>query len=240
MTLKSRWSTFAAAGLASVFALNTAAAQSGSQTVDTRTSLFLAGGNVYDYTPNGGGGLVPTSILLTAGTGRVLTLNATGSSFYCGPGVCLASTPDGPAIGGTNVNSMGFIGGISAPTSGFLAALFLGPSLPSSLPAQTVITDINAASYAPGLGQIFFVGNGSTASSVLQQFMVPDGATRLYFGIADAGGFVGRPEFYDDNVGSFSVDFTVTSMSAVPEPSTVALLSVGLAVLGVARRRRAA
>jgi hypothetical protein len=141
----------------------------------------------------------------------------------------------------TDISGMGSIGGIAAPSSGFLAALFLGPTLPASMPAQNVITDLNALSYSPGIGQVFFVGNGSTAADVMQQFLVPDGATQLFFGIADAGSFFGVPGFYDDNLGTYAIEYAVDGTpTTVPEPTTAALLSLGLVAFGVARRRRVA
>lgn len=239
MQFRSRWSSLVAASVASLVALNTAAAQSGSLVMDTRSNLYLAGGNVYDFTPVGGTGLAPTAISLSAGTGRVLSLSAFGSSFFCGPSLCSTTTPDGPAIGSTNVNGMGRIGGISAPTSGFLAAVFLGPSLPGSLPTHNVVTSIDDLSYTPELGQVFFVGDGSTSGGLLQQFLVPDGATEVYFGIADASSFWGSPDFYDDNIGSYNIEYSVNGQStSVPEPQTLALLAFGFGALGIVRRRR--
>lgn len=246
MRSRSRWSPLLAVGLASLVTVTDAAAQSGSLVMDTRTNIFLSGGNSYDFTPVGGAGLTPTGIALTAGTGRVLSLSAFGSSFFCSASCCLAATPDGPAAGDSNIFGMGGIGGIQAPTSGFLAALFCGPTLPpstlpASTPAQNVITDLDALSYAPGIGQVFFVGNGSTAADVMQQFLVPDGATDLYFGIADASIFSGLPDFYDDNLGTYAIEYAVDGTpTTVPEPTTAALLSLGLAAFGVARRRRVA
>jgi hypothetical protein len=239
MQSRSRWSSLVATSLASLVAFNAAAAQSGSLEMDTRSNLYLAGGNSYTFSPVGGTGLAPTEIALNSGTGRVLSLSAFGSSFFCGPSLCGTTTPDGPAIGTTNVNGMGRIGGISAPTSGFLAAVFLGPSLPGSLPTHNVVSSIDELSYSPELGQVFFVGDGRTSGDLLQQFLVPDGATRMYFGIADASTFWGDPDFYDDNLGSYNIEYSVSGQSTpVPEPQTVALLAFGFGALGVIRRRR--
>jgi hypothetical protein len=67
--------------------------------------------------------------------------------------------------------------------------------------------------------------------------MVPDGATHFYLGIVDGGYFVGAPDFYDNNRGSFSVQGAV----AVPEPAPWAALVAAAgaaAVAGTHRRRR--
>ncbi|MEO7520747.1 MAG: PEP-CTERM sorting domain-containing protein [Gemmatimonas sp.] len=234
--------TSRAAMLCAVIA-SSAGAQSGPLTMDTRNNLYLAGGNVVSAGFTGGGGLTPGAINLNAGTSRILTVSsATGSAFFC-TSTC-QGTLEGGAIGGTDIASGGVIAGIVAPSpaSGFLAGLFLGPSLPAVAPARLNFNSgLNFTSLSPLVGQIFFIGNGLTSGMVTQQFLVPDGATRLYFGIADAGAFSGAPGFYDDNVGSYSFNYAVTGaqMSAVPEPSTVALFGIGaLCTLAFARRRR--
>ena len=60
-----------------------------------------------------------------------------------------------------------------------------------------------------GIGQVFFIGDGltGTGSGAIQTFAVPDAATRLFLGVADAFAFGsdlpgGRdPGFFDDNSG---------------------------------------
>ena len=221
-------------------AMSTASAnaQSGSLSIDTRTNLFLAGGNA-----GTGGGLTPTAVNLNAGTNRILTISsATGTAFFC-TSTCLG-TPEGGAIANTDVSSSGAIAGIIAPSpaSGFLAGLFLGPSLPAVAPTRLNFNGgLDFATLSPLAGQVFFIGNGLTSGSLTQQFFVPDGATRLYFGIADAFGFVGAPDAYSDNVGSYGFNYAVSAgaVSAVPEPSTVALFAVGaLATLLLHQRKR--
>lgn len=214
-------------------------AQAGVSVVDTQMSVYLAGGNTYTVAPAGGGGLAPAAILLDPGTGRVLTVAATGTGTFCPGGACGTPGPDGPSIGGTNLAASGAISGIVAPSSGFLAAVFLGPALPAAAPGSLDFSalTLNFTTLSPTLGQVFFVGDGVTSGAVQQQFLVPDGATRLFFGIADGGAFIGNPGFYGDNVGTYTATFAVTS-STVPEPATIALVGGGLLALGLVGRRR--
>lgn len=219
-----------------------ASAQSGTAVVNTQMSTYLAGGNTYGISPSGGGGLLPFAVTLNAGTGRVLTFSSvTGTATFCPGGACGTPSPDGPSIGGTSLTSSGSISGILSSSSGFLAGVFLGGSLPLVAPASLNFANLNFLSTAPLLGQQFFIGNGFTSTAVQQQFFVPDGATMLYFGIADGGAFNGSPGFYADNVGSYTAIYNVAgNISTVPEPSTVALLAAGLVAVGYVRTRRRA
>ena len=188
-------------------------AQSGSAAVDTKMSIYLAGGNTYTIAPPNGGGLSPFEILLTAGTGRVLRVDASGTAVFCDLVNCPTSSPDGPSIGGTNLTASGSISGILAPTSGFLAGVFLGASLPGAAPTSLdfgVLGTSFASLSGLQLGQQFFIGNGFTSGNVQQLFFVPDGATRLYLGIADGGSFQGNPNFYNDNLGIYTARYNIT------------------------------
>ena len=79
------------------------------------------------------------------------------------------------------------------------------------------------------LNQPFYIGDGLTSLGVQQLFAVPDGATQLSFGFADAvpqfGIFNGPPGTYSDNAGSLTVNY-----SFIPEPSVGVLVGPGLAL----------
>ena len=73
---------------------------------------------------------------------------------------------------------------------------------------------------AHGLDDRWDIGVGGT-------FVVPSGATALFFGLPDANGFNGASGFYADNSGSFTVQ-----ISAVPEASTWAMMILGFCGVG--------
>jgi PEP-CTERM motif len=69
---------------------------------------------------------------------------------------------------------------------------------------------------------------------------VPTDATGLVLGIVDAGFYLGPPGAYQDNSGSFTAIFNISS--AVPESSTWAMMILGFAGIGsmICRRRKVA
>ena len=167
--------------------------------------IFAAG---LGSTPAGGGTLPPSIAVFG---GEVLSISATGEVFCCvgsptpgtGPGG-FASNPFG--TGSLITNSTGSsVGTYTDPTGAFaLAGFYLG-----------------AADNNP-----FKIGVGGT-------FIVPSGATALFFGLPDANGFNGASGFYADNSGSFTVQ-----ISAVPEASTWAMMILGFCGGGFMAYRR--
>ena len=73
----------------------------------------------------------------------------------------------------------------------------------------TQISGLDFLMLSPFLKQPFFIGDGLTSSNVIQQFVVPAGATRLYLGSFDGYGWY-------NNSGLFSVE---VNNVAAPEPS---------------------
>ncbi|HEY0953810.1 MAG TPA: PEP-CTERM sorting domain-containing protein [Roseateles sp.] len=215
-----------------------AMAQSGSVTVDAKSNIF--GYGVSAPAPGGGGGgVIAPTIALTAGTGRTITFQAGGTAGWSN---ALNNGPDGGSFSAsTNISPVGPISGYSGPLSGFLVGVFIEPGNFSAQPAPGSINYANvsaygAASYAPALRQVFFIGDGLTGTGTgsTQLFHIPDGAGTLVLGIADAFAFNAAAGYYADNVGAFDVIY-----QAVPEPATTALFGLGvLTLLGAARRRR--
>jgi len=89
----------------------------------------------------------------------------------------------------------------------------------------TEIGTLNFTTLSPELQQPFFIGDGLTSGNVVQDFVVPQGATRLYLGAMDTFSWY-------NNTGSFSVE-----VDGVPEPSSSCLLGIGLVVASRRRRR---
>ena len=176
----------------------------------------------------------PVLAPLTLITGDFLTFSASGSASHVkttNPN----QTPDG-IIG--NANTMPSFQGINIQGADQvfldgLAGVFVGPGIPSGpLPAQ--LSGTSFSSISPGLDQIFFIGDGLTGTGTgdTQEFFVPTGATRLFLGIVDDGGFF-------DNSGLITVDITQNALTAaVPEPSTWAMMILGFSGVGFLAYRK--
>ncbi len=157
--------------------------------------------------------------------------------------------PDGN-YGAAGISSVtgpfGSISGITAPGDGYLVGVFLAPGGPyGTAPAALNFNgDTSFASLSPLLDQVFFIGDGLTGDGTgsEQMFNVPAGAADLVLGISDACRYQGSgPSCYGDNVGSYTVDYSLSGRAApVPEPSTMILIPLALLPLGPVwwRKRR--
>jgi len=238
---------FVAAGLLAGFSSQATAS---TITIPASANIFAAGeSSTTGMDPGGGGpGTLPPSLIFAAGSGLTITFSSvTGAANCCLIGA--PSTPDGTGgfFSSTSINAFSGVSGIQAPGDMFLVGLFTdGTDYDGVAPATLNFSVIgtNFPSLSPLLWQQFFIGDGLTGngSGSVQVFNVPTGATTLFLGFADANGLAGNPGFYGDNSGFLVATFTLNSptQAPVPEPATLGLFGIGLAVVAARLRRRTA
>ena len=175
---------------------------------------------------------------------QVLDPAVGGISFFNGFGGTIFG-PEGNGLpGSSSITSFGGISGYLG-TQGALAGVFLDALIPNGAPPATLDFSTGGLgteflSLTPGLGQVFFIGNGVTVANVAQQFIAPIGATRLFLGITDAFGFNGAPGAFDDNDGSYRIRIGINQDPNLPEPSSLALVGLGILGMVVVTRRKVA
>lgn len=213
-----------------------AMAQSGGTFVDAKSNIF--GYGVSTPASGGGGGVLAVVIDLLPGASRTATFGADGGAWW--GNTAGSNGPDGGLFNAaTNLNGVGPISGFASPFTGQLVGVFIEAGDISALGAPSALSypdaaSLQQASYAPGLRQVFYIGDGltGTGSGSVQSFAVPDGAAKLVLGIADGFGFAGAPGWYDDNTGGYDVGYSI-----VPAPGAMVLVGVG-GVIAASRRRR--
>ncbi|HEY1946405.1 MAG TPA: PEP-CTERM sorting domain-containing protein [Bryobacteraceae bacterium] len=186
------------------------------------------------------------SDVFSAAANQILSFSSVTGVVGCN--FALTNGPDGSCFPGvsTTVTSYGGLSGISVNGQNmFLVGVFLDDTEPSGAGPAILSYGFGApgglstsdASFSPEINQVFFIGDGltGTGSGQIQNFLVPDTADRLYLGFADS--FDSVPSYYADNVGSLTATFSITGSAAVPEPSTIFLVS-GCLLVGVCRFRR--
>ncbi len=199
------------------------------------SNIFAAGRSTI---PSGSGdGTIPPFFSFAPESNLAVRFSSVTGTVSADPNASNLNGPDGGVyLGyvGTNINSAAGISGLThANVNMFLAGVFLDNATPVTAPARLSFSQPeNFTSISPLLGQTFFIGDGFTdTGSVQQQFNVPDGANRLFLGFVDAADpipFQGNPGFYFDNIGTLTANLSVT---AIPEPSSIALVLVASFVL---------
>ena len=191
-------------------------------TVSGQANIFAAGSSLL------ADGLAPSEYDFSTAYPSVLSFSSVTGAVSGDLGAFPFNGPDGGTAGVLNhfVSGNAGISGISGNISTFyLAAVFLGPNqplapAPPSLDFGYGAVGIGFTTLSPEIGQVFFIGDGltGTGTGATQQFFVPDGATRLFLGIADNSGVYGAPAgFYSDNAGQYQTIFTI---AVVPVPDT--------------------
>jgi hypothetical protein len=214
-------STIAAAMLIVLFAVAPAFGATVGVTVPGTANPYLAG------MPNGSTccfddsapAQSPAPVPIALSPGLVLTFTANGNVSNgpaCTPSPeCSTNGPDGGAFfvsqqtGLPGTDSSNGIARMNAPLNA-LVGVFLDDNRPDVSPAPGGLDfgpsglGTSFTTLSPGLKQPFFIGDGLTGSGTgaQQQFIVPNGATRLFLGTVDG-------IQWNNNIGGFSA--TVTS-----------------------------
>ncbi|MFO1448449.1 MAG: hypothetical protein U1F61_09860 [Opitutaceae bacterium] len=229
--MKSTFLSFALAGLAT---LSAASAGTVALTVAGTSNLWLAG------QPNGtllagdsAPAQSPPAVALSIQPGSTFTFSAAGTVGY-------PDQPAGPdgATAGSHGAAFG-VSGISANWNALIGVFVTdavpGGAAPSSLNFGAAGLTTNFTALSPLLGQSFFIGDGLTSGGIIQQFVVPVGATRLFLGTLDGSGWY-------NNTGSFAVtaSFTPLNVSTVPDAGSIwtLLIFAGLGLAGCSVLRR--
>lgn len=231
--------------------------------VDAKANIFLAG---QSSSLTEGQGQIPTLYPYAVSSALpyvVLNFTSTSGTVACSPGsTCSAAGTEGTSVYSTSVTNVSSWPTVTAGYNGisgismtgrimFLVGVYLPApytptpgSHPASLSYSSTFGDANnpnaQTDFHPLIGQTFFMGDGlanNLTGSPAQHFYVPAGATRLFLGFADQ--YTDHPGAYADNWGSLTVT-TSGPGGAVPEPTTVVLVSTALAGLLWSLRKRAA
>jgi HYR domain len=169
-------------------------------------NIFGAGYSDAPGEAGGGAGTMPPGWRLPAGTGRVVAFPSVTGTVNPIAGVTPYNGPEGDGARGTGAMDVeswrGISGLLDAKNCMFLVGVFIGdgePALPA--PPRLDFTDRERFdTLAPLVGQTFFIGDGKG-----RRYLVPDGATRLYVGFAEAFFCAGKPGYYGNNAGRLEV-----------------------------------
>jgi hypothetical protein len=148
--------------------------------------IYRAGGNAISD------GTDPVEGALVFDPGDVVRFtNVIGSTDCEAAGdVCFPTGPDGNLGADRSVAAVNVLSGISyrGDFSMPLVGVFLGASLPGVAPAALDFRGVeNFQRVDPVPGQVFWIGDGLTGTGFgdVQEFGIPDGATRLVLGFID-------------------------------------------------------
>jgi hypothetical protein len=135
--------------------------------------------------------------------GAILTFSATGEEAHS-PDSALYGPP-GSLAELAVCDSENGMAGLTSPIDA-LIGVFLEDGVPVNFSSPEPLrfntaNDLKFLTLRPKLRQPFFIGSGLTPGGVVQQFITPNGATRLFLGAMDT-------HRWNDNVGGFTVTVT--------------------------------
>ncbi len=163
-----------------------------------------------------------------------------GISFFNGFGPPYFGPEGNGSSTSSNLSAYGGISGYIGP-QGALTGVFLNDLIPTT--GAPLVLDypggLDFATLSPELGQVFYIGDGTTSGGDFKEFIAPTGATRLFFGIPDGFSFVGEPGAYDDNDGAYRIRVGVNAepTPVIPLPATGLMLLSALGALALRRSR---
>ena len=134
-----------------------------------------------------------------------VTFGATGLAQHTPECPPTCHGPNGDAFVSHDGGSEHGLAGIIAPMDSLVGVFLSGPQpdktkAPKSFDFSAIRGDFK--SFSPKLKQLFFIGNGKTASRDVRRYLVPANATRLYLGTMDS-------YEWNNNSGSFTVTVTI-------------------------------
>jgi|GEM_PF-5978730 len=188
-------------------------------TVSGKANIFGAGqDNPTPAVTTGQGGVAAPYLDVAAG--EKVRLTASGGSVNSG---VESAGPDGArhATRRCDITGVAGISGyVNRNNSAHLVGVFVGDTALAQTPARL---DFSAdaigeafSTLSPGLGQVFFIGDGLTPGGKVQEFTAPAGAVKLYLGFPDANSgeatfvYTGPPNNYSNNTGSWAIRLAVT------------------------------
>ena len=177
--------------------------------VPATANIFGAGHDELPEPGGGGDGTEPVEIPLTPGTGRKVSIWDAEGSVIPIADLGLANGPEGAGYGITDIESYGGISGIlHRSNTMFLVGVFLTGEEPADpAPERLDFSESEEfETFEPDIAQTFLIGDGNGRT-----FVVPEEASRLFLGFADAASFAGQPGYYGNNSGAVRIRVEVTA-----------------------------
>ena len=175
-------------------------------TVPATSNIFGAGHDLMPQPAGGGGGTPPPLIPLAPADQRIVFFEDVVGTVIPIVDIGLENGPEGTGGGRTDIESTGGISGIVHDSNQmFLVGVFLTDAEPADPAPERLDASDDFRNLAPNIAQVFLIGDG-----VGHQYVVPDEATRLFLGFADANRFLGEVGFYGNNTGSVQARVTFT------------------------------